>query len=151
MRNIYMYIDEQENESIEPRVKISTLVDLGRERGLLDNIYPDAETLKGRPVSPGVVEGRATVITDPKDFNKIGDHTILVCPHAWPELSMIYPHIKGLVADQGGILTPAAISAREHHIPAVFGLSDATMRIESGDIIRVEGDVGIIKILSKAH
>ena len=64
---------------------------------------------------------------------------------------MFFPGIKGLVTDQGGMLIPAAISAREHHIPAVFGLGDATRRIESGDIIRVEGDVGIIKILSKAH
>ena len=50
-----MYIDEQQNETAKPKVKVMNIIDIARERGLLDNGSLDAETLKGTAASPGAL------------------------------------------------------------------------------------------------
>jgi pyruvate,water dikinase len=51
------------------------------------------------------------------------------------------------VTDIGGALSHAAIVAREIGIPAVVGCGDATMRLRTGDRIRVDGGRGTVEIL----
>lgn len=107
--------------------------------------------VRGPPASPGVVEGPATVINDHRDFIKAKTGTILVCPYASPELTIIFPKMKGLVTDTGGMLSLAATIAGEYGIPAVVGTSAATKSINKGDIIRVDGTRGRVMILVRAH
>jgi rifampicin phosphotransferase len=45
-------------------------------------------------------------------------------------------------------LSHAAIVARELGIPAVVGCGDATMRLKTGDRVRVDGTAGTVEILS---
>jgi pyruvate,water dikinase len=52
------------------------------------------------------------------------------------------------VTDRGGALCHAAIVTREFGIPGVVGTRDGTQRIEDGDRIRVDGDSGVVTILS---
>ncbi|MEE4264262.1 MAG: PEP-utilizing enzyme [Desulfobacteraceae bacterium] len=115
----------------------------------------DKETMgwaiKGSPTGPGVTEGLATVITCNEDLPTIMPDTILVYPHASPVLTPVLPKIKGLVTDNGGLLAPAATIAREYEIPVVVGTSVATDSINDGDVIRVDGTNGRIKIITRAH
>jgi pyruvate,water dikinase len=49
----------------------------------------------------------------------------------------------------GGFLCRAAVVAREIGVPAVFGVRDATRRLQSGEVVRVDGDGGEILLLNR--
>jgi pyruvate,water dikinase len=102
--------------------------------------------IEGFPGAPGVIEGPARVVTDHKEFPKLKTGDILVCPYTSTAWTPIFPKIKGVVTDSGGMLTHAAITAREYGIPAVVGTWVATTTIKNGDIIRIDGTNGIVEI-----
>nr|NIR13365.1 PEP-utilizing enzyme, mobile region [Desulfobacterales bacterium] len=108
------------------------------------------KTISGFPGAPGVVEGPARVITGHEDFPKLKMDDIVVCPYTSPAWTPIFPKIRGVVTDSGGMLTHAAITAREYGIPAVVGTWAATTSIKDGDNIRVDGTKGTVEILSRA-
>ena len=108
-------------------------------------------TLKGAPASPGVIEGSATVIKDPEELSRVKAGTILVCPNMSREMTVVFPEIKGVVSDHGGVFADAATIARENKIPAVVGTRTATESIHNGDIIRVDGTVGLVEVLSSSQ
>ena len=103
--------------------------------------------IEGFPGAPGVVEGPARVITGHEDFPGLKADEIVVCPYTSPAWTPIFPKIAGVVTDSGGMLTHAAITAREYGIPAVVGTWVATQSIKNGDHIRVDGTKGIVEIL----
>jgi pyruvate,water dikinase len=60
---------------------------------------------------------------------------------------MLFPRAAAVVTDVGAPLSHAAIVARELGIPAVVGCGNATMRIKTGDRLRVNGSKGLVEIL----
>lgn len=54
-----------------------------------------------------------------------------------------------IVTDAGGVLSHCAVVAREYGIPAVVGTGHATATIRDGDIVEVDGDHGIVRILGR--
>ncbi|KJS15477.1 MAG: hypothetical protein VR69_12950 [Peptococcaceae bacterium BRH_c4b] len=124
--------------------------------GIIDDIiHPKGEQVKslrleGFQGAPGVVEGRARVITHFDGFAKVEPGEILVCPYTSTAWTPLFPKIAGVVTDTGGMLTHAAIAAREYRIPAVVGCWNATNSIDNGDLIRVDGDNGVVEILQKS-
>jgi pyruvate,water dikinase len=63
---------------------------------------------------------------------------------AW---TLLFPRAAAVVTDVGAPLSHAAIVARELGIPAVVGCGDATMRLRTGDRVRVDGGRGTVEIL----
>jgi pyruvate,water dikinase len=63
--------------------------------------------------------------------------------------SHLFPLVGGVVTDVGAALSHAAIVAREMGIPAVVNCGDATMRLKTGDRVRVDGGRGIVEIIYK--
>ena len=105
--------------------------------------------VKGWPASAGVVEGRARVVMESKEIAELSPGEILVCPHTSPAWTPGFAVIKGVVTDQGGMMSHAAIVSREYKIPAVVGTWTGTQVIKTGDLIRVDGDKGIVTILKR--
>lgn len=108
-----------------------------------------AKELKGLGGSPGVVQGRAKVVTSPDEFDEVQPGDIMVCRLTNPAWINVFPKIKGLVTDAGGILAHPAIVSREFGIPCVVGTSVATEVIKTGDIIKVDGTKGIVELIGK--
>ena len=52
------------------------------------------------------------------------------------------------VLDSGGIMSHAAIVAREYGLPTVIGTGTGTKRIKTGDRLRVDANAGVVKILA---
>jgi pyruvate,water dikinase len=75
---------------------------------------------------------------------------ILVCPCTNPSWAPVFGKIKGAVTDIGGLTCHAAIVCREYGLPSVTGTGVATSVIKTGDIIRIEGDTGVVTIVEKA-
>ena len=106
-----------------------------------------AGALVGLPVSTGVIEGRARVITRMEDASlDAGD--ILVTTFTDPSWTPLFVSIKGLVTEVGGLMTHGAVIAREYGLPAVVGVEGATKRIADGQRIRVNGTDGYVELLA---
>jgi rifampicin phosphotransferase len=111
-----------------------------------DNLPEGA--LAGMPVSSGVIEGIARVITDPSKAT-INKGEILVAPFTDPGWTPLFINAAGLVMEIGGLLTHGTVVAREYGIPAVVGITDATKKIKTGQKIRVDGDAGFVMIVEE--
>ncbi|WP_437834391.1 rifamycin-inactivating phosphotransferase [Sorangium sp. So ce1153] len=106
-----------------------------------------AGAIVGLPVSSGVVEGRARVLSDMADaVLEAGD--ILVTAFTDPSWTPLFVSIKGLVTEVGGLMTHGAVIAREYGLPAVVGVDSATRLIRDGQRIRVNGTDGYVEILT---
>lgn len=98
--------------------------------------------------SPGVAEGSARVILSPSELAEVQQGEILVCPITAPSWCPVFGKIVAAVSDIGGVMSHAAIVSREYGLPAVVGTGTATKRIKTGDQLRVDGNTGLITILS---
>jgi len=58
----------------------------------------------------------------------------------------LYRIIGGIAVDHGGLLSHAAVVAREYRLPMV-AVSDGTAVIRDGQLIEVNGDAGAVRIL----
>jgi pyruvate,water dikinase len=107
----------------------------------------DEREITGIAGSPGTIEGTARVVMTVDEFDQVRDGDILVCQMTNPAWVVLFTKIAGLVTDTGGTTSHPAVLAREFGIPAVVGTSVATMRITTGDRIRVDGSNGRVDIL----
>ena len=96
----------------------------------------------GIPASPGKVRGAARKLSSVFESNKIKSGEILVTRQTDPGWGPIFPLIKGLVLERGGMLSHGAIIAREFGIPAVVDVKGADARIGNNQIIFVNGCFG---------
>lgn len=107
--------------------------------------------VRGFAASPGVVEGTARVLLSANDIGQVREGEVLVCPVTAPSWGPIFGKIAAAVSDIGGTMSHAAIVAREYGLPAVVGTGNATVRITTGQRLRVDGDRGIVTILDLAN
>ena len=77
----------------------------------------------------------------------VQDGEILVCGSTSPAWAPIFPKLRATGTDVGGVMSHAAIVAREYGMPAVVGTGDATKRIRTGQLVRVDGDRGIVQVI----
>lgn len=105
------------------------------------------DRLEGVPLSAGVCEGPALVLTEPTAVPPGEGGYILVCPTTDPAWVPLFTRARGLVMETGGVLSHGAIVAREFGLPAVAGLPGATQRLRTGQTVRVDGGKGTVTIL----
>lgn len=106
--------------------------------------------LSGAPGSAGVVEGIVRVLATPDEGHDLQEGEILVAVQTDIAWTLVFPRAAGIVTDVGAPLSHAAIVARELGIPAVVGCGDATMRLATGDRVRLDGGRGTVEILVAA-
>ena len=119
-------------------------------KGMGDVKGKDITELKGFASSAGVVEGPARVLKLLGDITNLKAGEILVCPCTNPSWAPVFGKIKAAVTDIGGLTCHAAIVSREYGLPSVTGTGVATSVIKTGDIIKVDGEKGVVTILKKA-
>jgi pyruvate,water dikinase len=102
--------------------------------------------LIGQPSSPGIVSGLARIINSFEDFYKFKSGEILVCDAIQPQMTFLVSLASGIVERRGGMLVHSSIIAREMGIPSVNGISKATQLINDGDLVTVNGYLGLVVI-----
>jgi pyruvate,water dikinase len=105
------------------------------------------QALAGVGASPGVAEGTARVVSGGESFREIHRGDILVTTTTTPAWTPLFPALAALVTETGGILSHAAVVAREYGIAAVVGATGATTAIPDGARIRVDGTSGQVTLL----
>ncbi|MDZ4170972.1 MAG: PEP-utilizing enzyme, partial [Methanobacteriaceae archaeon] len=99
-----------------------------------------------QPSSPGIVSGLARIINSFEDFYKFKSGEILVCDAIQPQMTFLVSLASGIVERRGGMLVHSSIIAREMGIPSVNGINKATQLINDGDLVTVNGYLGLVVI-----
>src|SRR5262249_41811967 len=107
----------------------------------------EEKVLYGLAASKGVYEGPARRVSGPSEFGRIVKGDVLVTESTTEAFNILLPLLGGIVTDNGGLLSHAAIVSREYGIPGVVGTREGTERISDGVLVRVDGDAGEVAVL----
>ena len=104
----------------------------------------------GRGVSKGIFRGEVLKIKSLQDLRATeAKGKILLSystdPGWFPYLNMA----SGLITERGSLLSHSAILARELEKPAVVNIPKIMEELQSGDIVEIDGDLGICSVIKK--
>ncbi|HEV3056571.1 MAG TPA: PEP-utilizing enzyme [Solirubrobacteraceae bacterium] len=102
--------------------------------------------ISGEGVGGGSVTARVRIVLDPA-AEELEPGEILVCRSTDPGWVSLFQLAGGVAVDMGGTMSHAAIVARELGIPCVTCTVDGTRRLQTGDLVRLDGDNGRIEVL----
>ncbi|MCG6971798.1 MAG: hypothetical protein LJE66_01510 [Desulfobacterales bacterium] len=112
-----------------------------------ENSFVTREKYKGIPCSSGETKGVVRVIHDISEADKLRAGDILVTRFTDPGWTPLFPLISGVITETGGILSHAAVIAREYGIPAVLAVQRATDNLVDGQRVMIDGSKGEVQIL----
>lgn len=107
------------------------------------------DVLKGMTAFPGKFSGRVKIILRKKDLSLLKKGDVLVTLTTTVDYIPFLSKIVGIVTDYGGMISHAAIIAREMKIPCVVGTKVATKTLKDGDHVEVDANKGIVKKVSQ--
>jgi pyruvate, water dikinase len=102
---------------------------------------------EGTAVGSAIAAGRVCRIEHPGEMDRFEDGAILVTRRTDPDWGPLLNRAAGVVTDQGGRTSHAAIVSRELGIPAVVGAGDAMVVLDDGMEVTLscaEGDRGLV-------
>ena len=102
--------------------------------------------LVGQPAAPGLATGRVRVIRNTEDLGLFRVGEVLVCDAIQPTMTHLVPLASAIVERRGGMLIHGAIIARELGIPCANGIANATELLRAGDVVTVDGYLGIVTV-----
>ena len=108
----------------------------------------EGKTVRGISVSAGRYEGRARVIENIEDLHLLQKGEVLVTRSTSTAFNYVLPLVGAIVTDRGGLMSHAAIVAREYGLPGVVGCRVACSTIPDGARICVDADAGEVTVLA---
>ncbi|WP_049998391.1 pyruvate, water dikinase [Halococcus sediminicola] len=105
----------------------------------------DDVLLTGLGASPGIASGAVAVVDQLDQLDKVGEGDIIVTEMTTPDMVPAMKRASGIVTDEGGMTSHAAIVSRELGVPAVVGSQSATSTLSDGRRITIDGDKGTIR------
>jgi phosphohistidine swiveling domain-containing protein len=102
--------------------------------------------LVGQPAAPGLASGRVRVVRSTEDLGRFRAGEVLVCDAIQPTMTHLVPLASAIVERRGGMLIHGAIIARELGIPCANGIANATDLLQVGDVVTVDGYLGIVTV-----
>ncbi|MBU0532150.1 hypothetical protein KKB44_01520 [Candidatus Micrarchaeota archaeon] len=141
MKHYLFYFD---GKGIEQGVGLWSLE---KEKELLKLSSHDAEIIeiKGMVASKGYVKGKARVTMSAEEAKTIQKGEILITSMTSPDFVTAIKRAAAIVTNEGGILCHAAVVSREFDIPCIVGTRLATKVFKTGDLIEVDGELGVIR------
>ena len=100
--------------------------------------------ITGQGASPGLISGKARVITSAKQISQIDSGEILITKMTTPDFVPAMRKAVAIVTDEGGLTSHAAIVSRELGVVCVVGTEKATKKIKNGQLITIDGSTGKI-------
>jgi pyruvate,water dikinase len=116
----------------------------GAEMIMKDEAKAENIITKGLAASPGRVSGRVILIKEGMSLDLVQKGDILVTQMTTPDMVPAMTRAIAIVTDEGGMTCHAAIVTRELGVPCVVGTTNATKLIHDGQIITVDGTIGVI-------
>jgi pyruvate,water dikinase len=100
--------------------------------------------VRGLAASSGRATGAVRVLTDPAQRDQLLPGEVLVAPMTSPDWMSAIRRAAGLVTDGGGMTCHAAIVSRELGVPCVVGARDATTVLRDGEVVTLDGSLGLV-------
>lgn len=147
---------ERRKGSIYIYDKIRTEILVGREYLDLKNKLvsqrksDDVKELNGMCASTGKVIGRVKVCLSEGEISKVKKGDVLVTAMTRPEFVPAMKKAVAVVTDEGGLTCHAAVISRELGIPCVIATKIATKVLKDNDLVEVNANHGIVKIIKGA-
>ncbi|MFC4987256.1 phosphoenolpyruvate synthase [Saliphagus infecundisoli] len=94
--------------------------------------------------SPGTASGAARIVTKLDELDKVGEGDVIVTEMTTPDMVPAMKRASGIVTDEGGMTSHAAIVSRELGVPAVVGTTNASRVLEDGQAITIDGEKGTV-------
>lgn len=107
-----------------------------------------SKTIKGTIANPGKVTGKVRIIKDFHDIKQFIEGEILVANTTHPNYLPAMKKAKAFITNEGGVICHAAIVSRELNKPCIVGTKIATKMLRDEDLVEVDADNGIVKILN---
>jgi pyruvate,water dikinase len=118
----------------------------GPPSGALDTAGEAPRQLVGQPAAPGLATGRVRSVRGAQDLGRFRAGEVLVCDAIQPTMTHLVPLACAVIERRGGMLIHGAIIARELGIPCVNGVANAVEQLEAGEIVTVDGYLGIVTV-----
>jgi phosphohistidine swiveling domain-containing protein len=106
------------------------------------------DIIKGQPGFKGKIEGKVRIVLNANSNHDFVNGEILVTGMTRPEFIPLMKKASAIITDEGGITCHAAIVSRELKIPCIIGTKIATKVLKTGDLVEVDADNGIVKIIN---
>ncbi|MUV86646.1 phosphoenolpyruvate synthase [Natronomonas sp. CBA1123] len=100
--------------------------------------------VKGLGASPGIASGPVRIVRKLDQLDKVGEGDIIVTEMTTPDMVPAMKRASGIITDEGGMTSHAAIVARELGAPAVVGTGDGTEILGDGQVVTLDGDKGTV-------
>jgi len=109
-----------------------------------------AAEIKGMVASRGLVTGVVRICESVSDIAKVQQGEILVASMTRPEYLSAMQRASGFITNEGGLTCHAAIISRELKKPCIIGTKIATKTLKDGDLVEMDANTGIVRILQRA-
>ncbi|HEX5502969.1 MAG TPA: PEP-utilizing enzyme [Thermomicrobiales bacterium] len=103
--------------------------------------------VRGSAGSPGKARGVARVIRSLAEAERLRPGDILVTGTTSAAWTPLFAIAAAIVTDTGGVLSHCAVVAREYRLPAVVGTGAATTALRDGQVVEVDGDAGVVRVV----
>ncbi len=143
-----VYLIEKDNvEVITDEVKIDSIISKDQDTVKASDFY----SFSGQVACQGQAEGIVCVIKGARemDTKKFIKGSILVAVNTSPNMIRIIRDSSAIVTDIGGITSHAASISRELGKPCIVGTKIATRVLEDGDLINVDAEKGIVRLIKR--
>ncbi len=111
------------------------------------------QVISGNVACAGRVQGKVRVIM-PGDitmlnhaFDAFQQGEILVTTMTQPNMVQLMKKAAAIITDEGGMISHAAIIARELHVPCIVGTGNATKILKDGELVEVDAENGVVRRL----
>jgi phosphoenolpyruvate synthase/pyruvate phosphate dikinase len=95
------------------------------------------------------ISGVVKVVLAETDFLKFKKGEILVTDETSVNFLPLMQKAVAIITDNGGILCHAAIVSREMKKPCIIGTKIATRVLKDGDLVEIDANEGVVKILKR--
>lgn len=99
----------------------------------------------GLGASPGVVSGAVRIVHKLDHLDQVQEGDVMVTEMTMPDMVPAMKRAAGIVTDEGGMTSHAAIISRELGVPAVVGTGNGTRLLEDGQQVTIDGDKGTVR------
>ncbi|MHC5858413.1 putative PEP-binding protein [Nostoc sp.] len=107
------------------------------------SVIPHLHFIRGLGAAGGRIVATALVIINPQQKpEQLPKGVILVVPTVTPDWLPLLQQVAGIITEQGGLTSHAAILARELGLAAVVNATSATTLIQTGERLLLDGDRG---------
>lgn len=115
----------------------------------------DARTekhIQGRVAQRGEITAPAKIVQSEDQVDKVTEGDILVSPMTTPDMTVGIAKAEGIITDEGGVASHAAIISREFGIPCLIGTDIATTVLQDGDLVELEatGEEGTARLIQES-